>query len=118
MTRRQAAPLLFGCAVIFSVAGSSHAAGPACLYQSRSYSEGAYICIQKSLMQTCISDGDRMVWKVVADPELGDRCVAPFSSAEPRRWRVRRAYAVRPTVTPAEPAAAKCFVFNGKRYCE
>jgi hypothetical protein len=59
-----------------------------------------------------------MVWKVVADKELGNRCVAPFSSAEPRRRVVRRAHVVRHAVAPAEPVSAKCFVFNGKRYCE
>jgi len=57
-------------------------------------------------MQTCTSDGRRMVWKVVADKELGNRCVAPFSSAEPRRRVVRRAHVVRHAVAPAEPVSA------------
>ena len=118
MIRRHAVPLSFGFATMLSAIGAAHAADPVCLYQSRSYSEGAYICVQKSLMQTCTSDGSRMVWKIVADRELGERCVAPFSSAEPRRRLVRRARPVRHAVAPAEPVSAKCFVFNGKRYCE
>jgi Protein of unknown function (DUF1496) len=118
MIRRHAVPLLFGCGMMLLTADAAHAADAACLYQSRSYSEGAYICVQRSLMQTCTSDGGRMVWRVVTDIELGNRCTAPSVSAEPRRRVVRRARAVRHAVAPAEPVSAKCFVFNGKRYCE
>ena len=93
-------------------------ANPVCLYQSKSYSEGAFICVQKSLMLACSADGARAAWRVVADRETGDRCIAPTQSAEPRKRIVRRARPVRHAVAPVEPASAKCFVFNGKRYCE
>jgi Protein of unknown function (DUF1496) len=120
MIRRQAQSLLFGGAMTLLASGLAQAADPACVYQSRSYSEGAYICVQRSLMQTCTSDGARMVWRVIADGELNARCTAPLTFAEPRRRLVHRARPVGHAVAPApaEPASAKCFVFNGKRYCE
>ena len=116
MTSRDAMSLLFGAVLTLMVSAAAQAAGPTCLYQSRSYSEGAYICVQKSLMQTCASDG---AWRVVMDRELSDRCVAPLTSVGPRRRIVHRARVIRRAAAPqAEPASAKCFVFNGKRYCE
>ena len=118
MIRRQAQSLLFGWTMTLLASGLAQAADSACVYQSRSYSEGAYICVQKALMQSCTSDGARMVWRIVTDKELGDRCVAPLTYAEPRKRIVRRAYRVRHAVAPAEPVSAKCSVFNGKRYCE
>jgi hypothetical protein len=116
MIRRQAMLLLFGAAMTLMISAAAQAAGPTCLYQSRSYSEGAYICVQRSLMQTCASDG---AWRVVMDRELSDRCVAPLTFTAPRKRIVHRARVVRQTVTaPVETASAKCFVFNGRRYCE
>lgn len=117
MVRRYATFLSLGCAITLA-AGDARAADAICLYQSRSYSEGANICVQRSLMQTCTSESGRMVWRVVTDQELGNRCVAPLAYAEPRRRMVHRTRAVRRTVAPVETASAKCFVFNGKRYCE
>jgi hypothetical protein len=120
MTRRHVMPPLFGWMMTLLASGVARAADPACVYQSRSYSEGAYICVQRSLMQTCTSDGARMVWRVIADGELNARCTAPLTFAEPRRRLVHRARPVRHAVAPApaESVSAKCFVFNGKRYCE
>jgi len=120
MIRRQALSLLFGCTTTLLASSLAQAADPACVYQSRSYSEGAYLCVQRALMQTCTSDGARMVWRVVTDSELSARCTAPLTFAEPRRRFVHRARPVRHAVAPApaETVSAKCFVFNGKRYCE
>jgi len=115
MTSRTVMPLLLGCIMTLMASAAAQAAGPTCLYQSRSYSEGAYICVLRSLMQTCGSDG---AWRVVIDKELSDRCVAPLTFTEPRRRIVHRARVARQAAAPAEPASAKCFVFNGKRYCE
>lgn len=116
--RRLAPCLLFGWTLASCIASPVHAADSVCLYQSRSYSEGAFICVQRSLMQTCTSDGTRLVWRIVADRDIGDRCVTPIPATEPRKRIVRRARAVRHAATPTEPVSAKCFVFNGKRYCE
>lgn len=112
--------LLSGLAMTPSLDGPAHAADSVCLYQSRTYSEGAFICVQKSLMQACTSDGARMVWRIVADKDVGDRCVSPIPSVQiqPRKRIVHRTRMARQAVTPAQPDSAKCFVFNGKRYCE
>jgi hypothetical protein len=88
------------------------------LYQSRSYSEGAFICVQKSLMQACTSEGSRLVWRIVADKDIGGRCVTPIPTIKARKRIVRRTRVARQIVAPTEPVSAKCFVFNGKRYCE
>jgi hypothetical protein len=92
--------------------------GAACLYHSRSYSDGAFICVQKSLMLSCSSDGTRATWKIVADRDLSERCVAPnaLASAPAPRRQVRRTHAIRTRVDAG--VSAKCFTFNGKRYCE
>jgi hypothetical protein len=95
-------------------------AAPACLYESKSYSDGAFLCVQKSLMLNCSSDGTRATWKIVADKELSERCVAPTvlnSPSVPRR-HARRTKAVRHRIHPAGEASAKCFIFNSKQYCE
>src|SRR5215510_5706863 len=116
MRLSQRLALLLGWTTALCIVSPLHAADSVCLYQSRSYSEGAFICVQRSLMQTCASDG---AWRVVIDKELSDRCVAPLTSAAPHRRIVHRARVIRQTAAvPAAPASAKCFVFNGKRYCE
>jgi hypothetical protein len=110
--------LLFGSTTALCIVSPLHAADSVCLYQSRSYSEGAFICVQKSLMQACTSDGSRLVWRIVADKDIGDRCVTPIPAIEARKRIVRRTRVARQVVAPTEPVSAKCFVFNGKRYCE
>jgi Protein of unknown function (DUF1496) len=62
-------PLLFGGTMALGIAGPAHAADSVCIYQSRSYSEGAFVCVQKSLMQACTFDGNRPVWRIVPDKE-------------------------------------------------
>jgi Protein of unknown function (DUF1496) len=89
---------------------------PACLYASKAYSEGAFVCAQKSMMLTCVADGGHVSWKVVADKEINDRCTAPVVqhySPAPRPHRRRIAVNRFRPVVPA-----KCFVFNGREYCE
>ncbi len=66
-------------------------APPGCLYQSKSYSDGAFICVQKSLMLNCTSDGTRPTWKIVAERDLAERCVGPtVLTYPPARRRCRR----------------------------
>jgi hypothetical protein len=95
-------------------------APPGCLYQSKSYSDGAFICVQKSLMLNCTSDGTRPTWKIVAERDLAERCVGPTVLTYPpaRRRHARRMHAIRRSVEVAGEGSAKCFTFSGKRYCE
>jgi hypothetical protein len=92
---------------------------PLCVYDSKDYSDGAYICAQKSMMLTCQTDGTKATWKIVTDKDINDRCIAPIVSANITEPRVRRRNYVRPVTARvyADPNA-KCFNFNGKRYCE
>lgn len=94
-------------------------ASPVCLYESKAYSEGAFVCVQKSLMQTCTADGGRMSWKPVPDKDINDRCIAPTGQhvPEPRLHPHRHHYVVR-RIHPLAASPAKCFVFNGREYCE
>jgi hypothetical protein len=95
-------------------------AATACLYESRAYSEGAYICVQKSLMQVCASDGVRATWKPVADQNINDRCTAPIALNHPVEHRSRGygRHAIFHRISPPGENSAKCFLFNGKQYCE
>ncbi len=95
-------------------------AAPVCLYQSRSYSEGAYVCVQKSLMQVCSADGTHATWKPVPDRDLNERCTAPMTLHHPPEQRAHRPrrHAMLHRVHPVAEGSAKCFMFNGRQYCE
>jgi hypothetical protein len=101
-------------------AAAESAPAAACLYQSRTYSDGAYICVQKSLMLTCSSDGPRASWKVVTDRDLSERCVGPTALIAPAvlRRHARRTRMAHRRSEPPQQASAKCFSFNNKQYCE
>lgn len=89
----------------------------ACLYESKSYSEGASICLRPSLMLSCRLEGARLVWNIVTDQDTIRLCSPPPVSAsygKPARTRVK---AAAPLPRPAA-VAAKCFQFNGRTYCE
>ncbi|HEX7792284.1 MAG TPA: DUF1496 domain-containing protein [Afipia sp.] len=67
-------------------------ASPVCIYNSKDYSEGAYVCAPKSLMLKCSVDGAKATWTAVTDKEWTDRCpAAPKLSAAQRRalWNRR-----------------------------
>jgi len=94
-------------------------ASPVCLYESKAYSEGAFVCVQKSLILTCTADGARVLWKPVADKEINDRCTAPtvaHTPPEPRLHGHRRHFVVARVRTQFD--GSKCFQFNGRQYCE
>jgi hypothetical protein len=95
-------------------------AGPACLYDSKSYSDGALICVQKFLLLNCASDGTTATWKTVTASDLVERCVRPIALAYPPLLRphAHRKYLARHGREPPRVASAKCFGFNGKQYCE
>lgn len=104
---------------VLTATGTGHAetVAASCLYASRSYSDGAVLCVQRSIALICRSEAGRFAWSTVPDRELADRCTAASEPiVRPRPRHVRTAYRAR----QYEPAtgAAKCFDFNGKRYCE
>jgi hypothetical protein len=94
-----------------------------CIYGSKSYSEGADLCIQKSLLMNCSLESGRPVWKVVADKELSSLCAIPSERESARPPRTRARHEARDREVPHHrPVAArmldKCFTFQGKRFCE
>ncbi len=88
-----------------------------CLYESKSYSEGATICLRPSLMLSCRLEGARMVWNIVADQDTMRLCSPPPVSTSYRKSPRTRWKAAVSLPRPAA-VAAKCFQFNGRTYCE
>ena len=99
-------------------AQAASAAAPVCVYDSRSYSDGALICVNRALMLSCSLEGGRASWKPVTDQKLADVCEAsrtrPRVTEAPRRHR----HGIRHPVRTNADQSPKCFVFNGKQYCE
>ena len=94
---------------------AEQAAPSVCIYASKNYSEGAFLCVQKSIALICRADGARSEWTTVTDKDLADRCASPepYSRARPH---VRTAFRVHHRDFPV--GGARCFEFNGKQYCE
>lgn len=90
-----------------------------CVYNGRNYSEGATVCVQKAMMQTCTVDGTKATWTTVTDEKLSGRCAkpAPRLSTYQRRaiWNRRN---IAREITPPTDSSPFCFYTNGMRYCE
>ncbi|HEX7883328.1 MAG TPA: DUF1496 domain-containing protein [Afipia sp.] len=94
-------------------------APPMCVYKSRNYSEGATVCVQKAMMQTCTIDGAKAVWTNVTDDKLTSRCVAPARRLSKYQQRaIWNRQNIRREITPATDSSPFCFYTNGKRFCE
>lgn len=65
------------------------AALPTCTYSSKAYSDGAFVCVEKSLMLKCTVDDARAAWSVVADKDLGDKCQGPVARGTIYQQRAR-----------------------------
>jgi len=90
-----------------------------CVYNSKNYSEGATVCVQKAMMQTCALDGTKAIWVAVTDEKLSSRCTVPA----PRLSKYQRAAIwsrqnIRREMTPAADSTPFCYYTNGKRFCE
>jgi hypothetical protein len=112
--------IFLSCSGLAAAQPMQSSAGPACLYDSRSYSNGAYICVQKSLMLTCSSDGTRSTWKIVTDKDISERCVSPIALSVPPllHKHAHRMHMIRHRINSGGESSPKCFSFNGKQYCE
>jgi hypothetical protein len=88
-------------------------ATPVCVYDGRSFSEGAHICVQKSLMMKCIMNDEKPLWTLVLDKDLGSYCLT--SLQRDAMHIVRRPH---PRLAAPASASTACFTFNGKHYCE
>jgi hypothetical protein len=75
----------------------------ACIYRSESYSDGAYICAQRSLMLRCGEDGGKLQWKIVTEKDVAGLCEGSES---------------RPGNPARRETSGKCFYFRENRYCE
>lgn len=90
-----------------------------CVYNNRKYSEGANVCVQKAMMQTCTIDGTKAVWINVTDDKLSSRCVAPARRLSKYQQRaIWNRQNIRREITPATDSSPFCFYTNGKRFCE
>jgi len=122
MIRAIAVALLvcLGTTTALTQAASTVSAAPVCVYQTKSYSDGALICAYRTLMLTCSLDGEKASWKPVTDQKLASACEA--SGARQRVVeappRPRHRHGPRHPVQVNADRSAKCFVFNGKQYCE
>jgi hypothetical protein len=80
---------------------------PACIYQSESYSDGAYLCVQRSLMLKCAEDSGRLQWKIVSEPDVSHLCAEHNGRTE-----------YRASLPARRETSGKCFYFGENRYCE
>ncbi len=101
----------------FGDAEADPIAASTCIYASKAYSEGAHVCAGDGLMQACAIDAGHPVWKIVPERDLSARCTAPQRPRLVQRtFHPHRRHAIADIVAPQ--AGAKCFFFNGRRYCE
>jgi hypothetical protein len=120
MLRLYLAVLISAICATAALAQSAPSASPVCVYESKSYSDGALLCINSALMLGCSLDGGRASWKPVTDQTL-----APVCASSPSRPRVveapprpRHRHGIRRPARVNADGSAKCFVFNGRQYCE
>lgn len=92
-----------------------------CVYNSKTYSDGAYVCVNKNLVLMCSADSTKAVWNVATDKDANDKCTrpAPRLTKSQRRavWQQRNIR--RQIAPPGYPPAPYCFgLGDGPLYCE
>ena len=119
MIHRAALALLVPLCVFFSAPVIAQTPASACTYSSKTYSDGAFVCVQKSLMLKCAVDQDKAAWVVVIDKDLSEKCQVPAARGtiyqQRARWHRRN---IAREIAPPTGGSPRCFHFNGKRYCE
>src|SRR5689334_14585672 len=48
-----------------------------CVYNSKTYSDGAYVCVNKNLVLMCSADSTKAIWNVATDKDANDKCARP-----------------------------------------
>lgn len=78
-----------------------------CVYNSKTYSDGAYVCVNKNLVLMCEADSTKAVWNVATDKDANDKCTRPaphLTKAQQRAvWQQRniRRQISPPTYSPS-----------------
>lgn len=91
-----------------------------CVYNSKIYSDGAHVCVNKNLMLTCAADGSKAIWNVATDKDANDKCARPavhLTKAQRRAlWQRQN---IRRQIAPPTAPPPFCFgVDDSPLYCE
>ena len=91
-----------------------------CVYNSKTYSDGAYVCVNKNLMLSCTADSNKAVWNVATDKDAHDKCArTAVHLTKAQRRAIWQRNNIRRQITPATNPAPFCFGFDdGPLYCE
>lgn len=90
-----------------------------CVYNSRNYSEGATVCVQKAAMQACTADNGKAVWVAVTDETLSRRCTASARRLDKyQRAAIRNRRNIARQISPPANGSPRCFDATGKQLCE
>ncbi len=60
-----------------------------CVYNSKTYSDGAYVCVNKNLVLMCSADSTKAVWNAATDKDASDKVRAPCAALDQARNGVR-----------------------------
>jgi Protein of unknown function (DUF1496) len=91
-----------------------------CVYNSKTYSGGAQVCVNKNLMLTCAADSTKAVWNVATDKDAHDKCARPVVHLTKAQRRARwQRYNIGRQITRPTGSPPFCFgIDDGPLYCE
>lgn len=91
-----------------------------CVYNSKTYSDGEHVCVNKNLVLTCAADSSHAIWNVATDKDVGDKCARPVVHlSKAQRRAIWQRHNIRRQITPGTTPPPFCFGFDdGPLYCE
>lgn len=91
-----------------------------CVYNSKTYSDGAYVCVNKNLVLVCSADSTKAVWNAATDKDANGKCTRPAPHLiKAQRRAVWQERSIRRQITPPIYPAPYCFgLGDGPLYCE
>lgn len=96
-----------------------------CAYNSKTYSDGAYVCVNKNLVLMCSADSTKAVWNVATDKDASDKCARPavhrpaVHLTKAQRRAIWQRNNIRRQITRPTGSPPFCFgVDDGPLYCE